>query len=154
MGDDLIMRKRSFHIAVTAAVFCASAFLLACPLGQLRILIPDFFTNRVEGVQLYRIDDVTGALVEAGHIEFIELDIKKAGIEQLKYKQFTAEGEPWFGPLYTDVVRDPSKPASLEVTLAFLNQLPAGWFKVASFNVYGTSRASTSQTFISAEESG
>jgi hypothetical protein len=147
-----IMRKRSFHAAVTAAVFCVSAFLLACPLGQLRLLIPDFFTKEVKGVQLYRIDDASGQLVGAGHIEFLGLELNKQGNELLKYTQFTPEDTPWFGPIFTEVVRDPSQPASLEVTLAFLNQLPAGWFKVASYNLYGTSTASASQTFISGQE--
>lgn len=146
------MRKRSFHAAVTAAVFCVSAFLLACPLGQLRLLIPDFFSKDVQGVQLYRIDDTTGALVGAGRIEFMGLETSKQGVEQLKYKQFTADEQPWFGPVYTEVARDPNQPASLELTLAFLNQLPSGWFKVASYNLYGTSTASTSQTFIAGDE--
>ena len=65
------MRKRSFRLAVTAAVFCMSAFLLACPLGQLRLQIPDYFTSDVKGVQLYRIDDASGQLVDAGRIEFL-----------------------------------------------------------------------------------
>lgn len=146
------MRKRSFHLVVTAAVVCVSMLLLACPMGQLRLLIPDFFTSEVKGVQLYRIDDVSGQLVDAGHIEFLGLKNAKGGGEQLKYTQFTAEGDPWFGPIYTEVVRDASRPASLEVTLAFLNQLPAGWFKVASYNLFGTSSASVSQTFIDAQE--
>ena len=147
------MRKRSFQLAVTATVFCVSAFLLACPLGQLRMQIPDFFTSEVKGVQLYRIDDTSGQLVDAGRIEFLGLETSKQGSELLKYKQFGPDGTPWFGPVFTEVLRDASKPASLEVTLAFLNQLPAGWFKVASYNLFGTSSASTSQTFIVGEES-
>ena len=145
------MRKRSFRLAVTAAVFVVSAFLLACPLGQLRMQIPDFFTSDVKGVQLYRIDDASGQLVDAGRIEFLGIEASKTG-EVLKYKQVTPEGDTWFGPVFTQVIRDPSQPAAIEVTLAFLNQLPAGWFKVASYNLFGTSRASTSQTFIVGEE--
>jgi hypothetical protein len=146
------MRKRSFHLAATVAVFCVSAFLLACPLGQLRLLIPDYFTNDVKGVQLYRIDDASGQLVDAGRIEFLGLETNKQGIEVLKYTQFTPDDKPWFGPVFTEVVRDASQPASLEVTLVFLNQLPAGWFKVASYNLFGTSTASASQTFIATQE--
>jgi hypothetical protein len=141
------MRKSSFRLAVTAAVFCVSAFLLACPLGQLRVLIPDYLTSGVQGVQLYRIDDVSGQLVDAGRIELMGIETNKRG-EEMKYKQFTPDGAPWFGPIYTPVIRNPSQPASIEVTLAFLNQLPAGWFKIASYNLIGTSGPSTSQTFI------
>ncbi len=145
------MRKRSFRLAVTAAVFCVSAFLLACPLGQLRVLIPDYLTSGVKGVQLYRMDDASGQLVEAGHIEFVGIETSKRG-EEMSYKQFTADGQPYFGPIFTPVIRNPAQPASIEVTLAFMNQLPAGWFKVASYNLIGTSGPSASQTFIIGEE--
>lgn len=144
------MRKRAFRLAITAAVFCVSAFLLACPVGQLRMQIPDYFTSEVKGVQLYRIDDASGQLVDAGKIEFLKLEKKKTG-ELLKYTQLTPAGDS-FGPLYAHVIRDASKPNGIEVTIAFLNQLPSGWFKVASYNLIGTSRASASQTFIVAAE--
>ena len=147
------MGKRSFRLAVTAAVFCMSAFLLACPLGQLRLQIPDFFTSDVKGVQLYRIDDASGQLVDAGRIEF--LGVKKSnGADVLKYMHRSPEGDPWFGPVVTQIVRNPSQPNGIEVTLAFLNQLPSGWFKVASYNLIGTSRASATQTFIAAGAEG
>jgi len=147
------MRKRSFRLAVTAAVFCMSTFLLACPLGQLRLQIPDYFTSDVQGVQLYRIDDASGQLVDAGRIEFLGVQ-KSNGGEVLKYKHVSPEGDPWFGPVFTQIVRNPSQPNGIEVTLAFLNQLPSGWFKVASYNLFGTSGASVSQTFIAAEVEG
>jgi len=145
------MRKNSFRVLVTAAVLAVSALLLACPLGKLRVVIPDFVTSEVRGIQLYRIDDASGQLVNAGRIKFRGIETRKDG-EQLKYEQYTPEGDPWFGPIYTPVVRDATKPASVELTLAFLNQLPAGWFKVASYNVYGVSKASASQAFIVGEE--
>ena len=139
------MRKRSFRLAVTAAVFCMSAFLLACPMGQLRLLIPDFFTSDVKGVQLYRIDDASGQLVEAGHIEFLG-SRQKQDVEQLKYRQFTPEGDPWFGPgLHAGRSATRASRTASRSTLAFLNQLPAGWFKVASYNLFGTSRASAAR---------
>jgi hypothetical protein len=145
------MRGSPFRAVVTAAVFAVSTLLLACPLGRLRVKIPDFATSDVRGVRLYRVDDATGQLAPAGSIRFLGLEnSEELGGETLAYRQLTAEGDPWFGPLRTRVVRDPSQPAALEVELAFLNQLPAGWFKVASYNPYGTSKPSSGQTFIAA----
>jgi hypothetical protein len=141
------MRKRAFRWVATAAVLCMSAFLLACPLGQLRLQIPDYFTSNVQGVQLYRIDDASGALVDAGRIEFLGLEAQSTG-EFLKYKHVTPEGDPALGPLFTQIARIPNQPNGIEVTLAFMNQMPSGWFKVASYNLIGTSGASASQTFI------
>ena len=146
------MRGNPFRVLVTTAVFAVSALLLACPLGRLRVLIPDFATSDVRGVRLYRVDDATGQLAPAGSIQFLGIEVNDAIGETLAYRQLTAEGDPWLGPLRTTVVRNASQPASLEVELAFLNQLPAGWFKVASYNAYGTSKPSTSQSFIAAEE--
>jgi hypothetical protein len=147
------MRGNPFRVLVTAAVFAVSALLLACPMGRLRVLIPDFATSDVRGVRLYRVDDATGQLAPAGSIQFLGIEVNDAlGGETLAYRQLSAEGEPWFGPLRTPVVRNASQPAALEVELAFLNQLPAGWFKVASYNAYGTSKPSTSRSFIAAEE--
>jgi hypothetical protein len=145
------MRGNPFRVLVTAAVFAVSALLLACPLGRLRVLIPDFATSDVRGVRLYRVDDAGGQLAPAGSIQFLGIETNDAIGETLAYRQLTAEGKPWFGPLRTAVVRDASQPAALQVELAFLNQLPSGWFKVASYNAYGTSRPSASQTFIDTE---
>jgi hypothetical protein len=145
------MRKQSLRLAVAAALLCGSAFLLACPLGRLRVLIPDYVTSDVRGIRVYRVDDGTGELAAAGHIEFLAIVAGKGG-EQLKYTQFNSDGVPWFGPIYTPVIRDPAQPAAIQVTLAMLNQLPAGMFKIASYNQYGTSPASTGQTFIVGEE--
>jgi hypothetical protein len=136
---------------MTAALLFGCAFLLACPLGSLRILIPDYLTSDVRGIRVYRIDDATGELAAAGHIEFLAIEAGKDG-EKLKYKQFNAAGDPWFGPIYTPVIRDPAQPAAIQVTVAMLNQLPAGWFKIASYNEYGTSPPSTGQTFMIGEE--
>jgi len=140
------MRKRAFRSAVTAAVICVSAFLLACPVGQLRMQIPDFFTSEVKGVRLYRIDDASGQLVDAGTIEFLKLEKRKDG-ELLKYEHVSTTGEVT-GPLYTQAARIPTLPDGLEINLSFSNELPAGWFKVASYNLIGTSRPSTNQTFV------
>ena len=52
------------------------------------------------------------------------------------------------------MIRNASQPNGIEVTLAFVNQLPAGWFKVASYNLIGTSRVSATQTFIAAGRRG
>lgn len=149
------MRGSPLRVAATAAVFAVSALLLACPLGRLHVLIPDFASADVRGVRLYRVDDASGQLVAAGSLQFLGLEMDQAlGGETLVYRQLTAAGDPWFGPLRTPVVRDASRPAALEVELAFSNQLPAGWFKVASYNAHGTSKPSSAQTFIPADGGG
>jgi hypothetical protein len=147
------MRDHAFRAALTIAVFSLSTLLLACPLGRLRVLIPDFVTSDVRGVRLYRVDAATGQLAAAGSIQFLGVELNEDfGGEMLAYRQLAPDGERSFGPLLSPVVRDATQPAAVEVELVFLNALPAGWFKVASYNAYGTSTPSTSQTYVATEE--
>ena len=71
-----------------------SAFLLACPLGRLRLLIPDYVTSDVRGVRLYRVDDASGELVDAGRIEFLEIETDARTARCLKYQQSHRRGRP------------------------------------------------------------
>ena len=141
------MRGRLLRLALTAALLCGSALLLACPWGALRVQIPDYVTSDVRGIRVYRVDDATGKLAAAGHIEFLGIETMRDG-EKLGYKQFDTAGVLRFGPIFTPVIRDPAKPAAIQLNLAMLNQLPAGWFKIASYNEFGTSPPSTGQTFM------
>jgi hypothetical protein len=100
---------------------------------------------------MFRIDDTTGQLVSAGKIEFLGIEEGADG-EVLKYIQRDDAGNGVFGPVSTPITRSASNPNGIEMTLAYANQLPAGWFKVASYNLIGTSTASTSQTFIAGQE--
>ncbi len=147
-SEGVNMRQTSFRVLLTAAVCSVSALLLACPLGQLHVLIPDYVTSSVQGVQIYRVDDASGELVDAGRIEFLGIIETRRRGEVIEYRQLAADGTPTFGPLSTTLTRDPSQPASLELTLAYLNHAPGGWFKVATFNSYGTSKESAGQTFL------
>src|SRR5688572_11974943 len=144
-GDN--MRRRAFRAALTAAVFCFSSLLLACELGQLRVRIPDFFSSDVQGVRLYRVDDATGELVDAGRIEFVSVGTSAQG-EYVEYMQYTPDGQPGWGPVYAPIERLPDDPNGVDVTLGFSNTLPSGWFKVASYNLIGTSKPSSTQTFV------
>jgi hypothetical protein len=142
------MRKLGFRAAATAVLLCVSAFLLACPVGQLHIQIPDYFTSGVKGVQLYRVDGTSGELVDAGRIIFDGIETSASG-ELLEYRYVAPDGKGRVGPVFTDVVRNPAHPNGIEVTLTFINgRLPAGWFKVASYNLIGTSPASANQVFV------
>jgi hypothetical protein len=115
------------------------------------MLIPDYLTSGVRGIRVYRINDTTGELAAAGHIQFLGIVAGKDG-EKMKYTQFNAAGDPWLGPIYTPVIRDASRPAAIQLTLAMVNELPAGFFKIASYNQYGTSPPSTGQTFMIGQE--
>lgn len=147
------MRVKASRVLATAAVLLVSGLLLACPLGRLRVLIPDFETSAVRGVELLRVEDGTGALVAAGRIHFDGLE-DDAGSQVLVYRQFDVAGKPSLGPLRASVARDSDHPEAIQIEFTFLNELPAGWFKVASFNAAGTSPPSAAQAYIKAGSKG
>jgi hypothetical protein len=142
------MRLNASRVLATTTVLAVSALLLACPIGRLRMVIPDFETSAVRGVQLLRVEDGSGALVDAGAIRFDGLEKDAAEGEVLVYRQLDPDGNPSLGPLRAPVLRDPDQPEAIQIELSFLNELPAGWFKVASYNGAGTSRPSSSQAYI------
>lgn len=146
------MRGRGFRAALTAALLCGTLTLLACPLGRLRVLIPDYETAGVRGLRVYRVDDATGQLVGAGHVEFMALEKGRDG-EYMKYAQYDANGAAYAGPLYGKIERVGSRPGAIQLSVGFVNPLPAGWFRVASYNPYGTSPVSSAQAYLVGAES-
>ena len=144
------MRIRSFRLFTTAALLAAATTLLACPIGRLRVMIPDFSSSAVSGLDLLRVEDGTGALVKAGSIHFQGLENDPSAGEVMVYRQYDADGKPSLGPLTAAVSRDAALPEALTLEFTFMNELPAGWFKVASINAAGTSGPSSGQTYIDA----
>ncbi|MEN8159831.1 MAG: hypothetical protein ABFS41_07160 [Myxococcota bacterium] len=135
------------RVLTTAAVLLVSALLLACPVGRLRVVIPDFESSVVRGVELLRVEDGSGAVAPAGSIQFKRLKGTAETGEVLVYRQHDVDGEP-MGRQEAPVVRDPDQPDSIQVEFWFLNELPSGWFKVATFNGAGTSPPSAGQKYV------
>jgi hypothetical protein len=142
------MRLNVSRVLATVTVLLVSSMLLACPIGRLRMLIPDFETSAVRGIQLLRVEDGSGALVDAGAIRFDALENDPAEGEVLVYRHLDVDGKLSLGPLRAPVVRNPDQPDAIQIELSFLNELPAGWFKVASYNGAGTSRPSSGQAYV------
>jgi hypothetical protein len=141
------MRVKPIRVVATAAVLLASSLLLACPVGQLRVMIPDFESSMVRGVEVFRVDESSGALESAGSIHFKR--VKEDGVtgEVIVYRQETADGE-LMGRQEAPVLRDPDQPDAVLVQFFFYNDLPSGWFKVATFNGAGTSPPSSAQKYV------
>src|SRR5262245_50806049 len=75
------------RVGLASAVISVSLWLVACPLGHLRVRIPDFATSDVRGLRLYRVDDASGQLVAAGSIQFLGLETsEQLGGETLAYR--------------------------------------------------------------------
>ena len=123
-----------------------SSLLLACPLGRLHVLIPDFESGGVQGIHLLRLDDVSGSLEPAGSIVFKGLVSDETG-EYLLYRERDTDGTLG-GTVHGPVTRDPSRPDAIQLEFWFKNELPAGWFKVTTYNEAGASPPSATQAFV------
>ena len=138
---------KPIRLLTTAAVLAVSTLLLACPVGQLRVMIPDFESSVVQGIELYRVAEDSGTLELAGSLHFKRVQGDGVTGEVIVYRQETADGE-LLGRQEAPVLRDPDQPDAILVDFLFLNELPSGWFKVATFNAAGTSPPSAAQKYV------
>jgi hypothetical protein len=85
--------------------------------------------------------------VAAGQIDFVSSSTQSDGTQLVGYQIVASDGSTsQVFPAY--LTRDPSNPDSAEFELLFDSQVPAGWFKVSTFNPYGASALSTAQTYL------
>ena len=144
MVQSLRLRIRSV-LAVLALVLALPA-LSGCTPRVLQILIPDFDSAAVAGVQLWRLDDATGAPMPSGQIVFEALQAASEK-ELLRYQLQQPDGTTLDG-LYAQVERDPANPDEVRVNLTYLRPDGPGWFKISTFNDFGSSPLSTQQTYL------
>lgn len=121
--------------------------LLGCNARQIQLIIPDFTSSQVEGVNVFRLDDATGAPVLVGRLDFVSDQSLPDGTELLSYQMVRLDGST-SDVLPTYLVRDPSNPDSANIQVFVDAGSPAGWFKVSTFNAYGSSALSVDQTYL------
>lgn len=121
--------------------------LSGCTFRTLHVQIPDFSSHQVEGVKVFRLDDTTGNPVVVGRINFVGVQTQPDGSELLTYQIVDASG--WTSAtIPTPVQIDPNNPDSATMDLYYDSLAQSGWFKVSSFNAYGSSPLSAQQTYL------
>ena len=129
-----------------ALVFLISIPLCGCDLSKLHVIIPDFDSNRVAGVQVWRLDDGSQQPVAGGQLSFSEPYILQ-GHEVVDYTQVHADGSEGV-TFFARVMRDPANPDTVSLDLGYERLEEAGWFKVSTFNSQGSSELSLNQTYL------
>lgn len=132
------------------AVLAGLAFavpLSGCTIRTIHVLIPDFVSDQVQGVNLFRLDDATAAPVLMSRIDFVSSTTQPDGSELVQYQIVSTDGttSQTFSVL---VVKDPTNSDSAEMELLAGTAGAPGWFKVSTFNPYGSSSLSTAQTYL------
>lgn len=142
------LRLRIRSVLAVLALALALPALSGCTPSFLQILIPDFESAAVDGVQLWRLDDATGAPIPSGQIVFEALESTPEE-ELLRYRLQQPDGTTLDG-LYAQVERDATDPDAVRVNFTYLRPegSGSGWFKISTFNDFGSSPLSSQQTFL------
>ncbi len=136
---------RILRLFVLVSLVAACLALMGCNMRKLHVVIPDFETSQVIGVDVWRVD--VAQPVDLGDITFGALstyDFGGGSIEVIEYFVPQADGSQL--TLSAQVFRDPLVPEAIEVHLYFPNDTPAGWYKVSTYNSFGSSPLSAQQT--------
>lgn len=135
--------------ALAALVGLAFAMTLSgCTLRVIHVIIPDFSSDQVQGVNVYRLDDTTGAPVQVGRFDLGSIQTLADGTQVIRYSEVAPDGTVESSNVPTAVQTDPSNPDSIELYLLQNSGPAAGWYKVGTFNAYGSSTLSTDQTYL------
>lgn len=120
--------------------------LWGCEYRMLQVVIPDFDTSAVEGVQIWRLADGTNQPVQGSQLVFT-VPYSQNGQEIVDYTQLNPDGSQ--GILLQAVVeRSPTQPDTVQVRLYYYRMQPQGWYRVSTFNEVGTSELSLEKTYL------
>lgn len=136
------MRRMIFTILAMAVLFVP---LGGCEWNRLRVRIPDFDSNDVVGLWIWRRSEATGQYVRDGQVVFFQPEIVN-GRERMKYEVRRPDGLALYD-LAARVIRSGANPDSVTVRLQYVRISPPGSFKISSFNQFGDSPLSNETLF-------
>jgi hypothetical protein len=140
------MRRVFRRLACAAAAAVLVLPLWGCQITQLHVLISDFESSAVEGLLIWRLADGSQVPEEAGRLLFTE-PYRQSGQEVIDYTQLNPDGREGL-TLQAIVERDPRQPDVVELRVFYQRLLPAGWFRVSTFNARGASEPSIEKTYL------
>lgn len=141
------MRRFVHRVLAVALLALVVPALSGCEMRLLRVIIPDFETSAVEGVQVWRLDDATGQPVLRGRLVFQGSTQDRFGMEVVEYAIVQNDGTQGY-TLMAEVERDSVDPDRVELDLYYTPRDAQGWYKVSTFNAVGASPLSTAQTYL------
>ena len=123
-------------ILILAAVLL---MLGGCEYRTIRISVPDFFTAEVEGIQMFRLDPVSGDYLPTGTILFLGEPELVNGSWRLLYTTVGSDGE-W--SMNVPAALDDVSGEGLLLDLWYARFEESGTFRAATFNEAGESALS------------
>lgn len=111
--------------------------LSGCGWKHFTVVIPDFDSNQVAGVSVWRLEPSAGSYVRVGRIDFVSTEITN-GIERVTYR-ISNFGTPESITPFASLWRSQSDPDTVTVRFEFMSRSLPGTFKVSTFNAFGDS---------------
>jgi len=133
------MFSKTVRFLLAFLLLAGCSTFLGCKMGIVHVLIPDFESAQVQGIQVYR------QTTENGHWNleetlFFRLPTEQNGEDEIL--RYVLDPEQESAVLNSVVLRDPSDPDRVEVQLIFRVQEFHGKLRVGSFNQKGPSNLS------------
>jgi hypothetical protein len=128
----------------------ALAFVLltaapGCQLRTIHVVVPDFASSLVQGIDVYRVDEATGQPLYAGQLSFGQIVVQPDGSEVVAYALTEPDGTTTSG-LQTPLLRVGGD--AVELHLIFSGATPSGDFRVATYNAAGASPLSPGSVYL------
>ena len=139
--------RRTIRFLGLALLLAVCAINTGCNLRALHLVIPDFETSQVVGVNIWKVD--AGQPQDVADITFGAITMQDFGagpIEVIGYDMTQLDGSQI--SMITPVIRDPAAPGGIEIHLFFQKSVPSGLFKASTYNAAGSSPLSTEQTYL------
>jgi hypothetical protein len=137
-----LLRRGLLGFALAVVLLTASP---GCQLRTIHLVVPDFASSLVQGVDVYRIDETTGQPLYAGKLSFGQIMIQPDGSEAVAYTLTEPDGTTTSG-LQTPLLRLGGD--AVELHLIFSGATPSGDFRVATFNAAGASPLSAGSIYL------
>ena len=111
---------------------------LGCDPSWVTVVIPDFSSNQIQGVWIWKLSPATNLYQRDTLVQFDGVTTLASG-PTLSYATFSSRGDL---TLTTDLLHNPLNPDVVKLTLSFDRGSIPGVFKVSTFNAVGESELS------------
>jgi hypothetical protein len=121
-----------------------------CSFRWLHLVIPDYLASQVEGIEVWRLDEVTGSPQAVGGIELVgisSVDLGGGPMDLMEYRLVLPDGS-LAETIYAEPIWSAANPDDLELRVMFHSLSASGYIKVSTYNAVGSSPLSAEQVYL------
>jgi hypothetical protein len=141
--------QRSVCAGLAVIALCLTGAAMQCPWKRVKVEIPDYEVNEIQGLQFWRADQEGSLqLTEASRVVFGR-HVFSNNTEAVEYTMVDSRNEPVeiFSPATVVQREDTTGALTLSFVFSTWNE-PPGWVRVTTFNAVGESEVSDDAVFL------